>query len=82
MLAPDEAVETEAGIKGNTDANHGRRRAIVETLMQHDVRASREAAGTSSPTVKSSIQKGTWLYRCQADPKALRARTHLGQQKN
>ena len=51
----------------------GRRRDIDETLMQHDVRASREAAGTSSPAVKSSIQKGTWLYRRQADPKALRA---------
>ena len=41
--------------------------------MQHDVRASREAAGTSSPAVKSSIPKGTWLYRRQEDPKALRA---------
>ena len=51
----------------------GRRRDIDETLMQHDVRASREAAGTSSPAVKSSIQKETWLYRRQADPKALRA---------
>ena len=51
----------------------GRRRDIDETLMQHDVRASREAAGTSSPAVKSSIQKGTWLYRRQADSKTLRA---------
>ena len=51
----------------------GRRRDIDETLMPHDVRASREAAGTSSRAVKSSIQKGTWLYRRQADPKALRA---------
>ena len=41
--------------------------------MPHDVRSSREAAGTSSPAVKSSIQKGTWLYRRQADPKALHA---------
>ena len=41
----------------------GRRRDIDEILMQHDVRASRE----------SSIQKGTWLYRRQADPKTLRA---------
>ena len=41
--------------------------------MQHDVRASREAAGTSSPAVKSSIQKETWLYRRQADSKTLHA---------
>ena len=41
--------------------------------MQHDVRASREAAGTSSPAVKSSIQKGTWLNRRQADSKTLHA---------
>ena len=34
----------------------GRRRDIDETFMQHDVRASREAAETSSPAVKSSIQ--------------------------
>ena len=45
----------------------GRGRDIDETLMQHDV------AGTNSPTVKSSIQKGTWLYRSQADSKTLRA---------
>ena len=45
----------------------GRRRDIGETLMQHDVRASREAAGTSSS------QKGTWLYRRQPEPKTLRA---------
>ena len=51
----------------------GRRRDIDETLMQHEVRASREAAGTSSPAVKSSIQKRTWLYRRQADSKTLRA---------
>ena len=51
----------------------GRRRDIDETLMQHVVRASREAAGTSSPAVKSSIQKGTWLNRRQADPQTLRA---------
>ena len=51
----------------------GRRRDIDETLMQHDVRASREAAGTSSPAVKSSIQQGAWLCRRQANPKALRA---------
>ena len=53
-----------------------RRRNIDETLMQHDVRASREAAGTSSPAVKSSIHKGTWLYRRQADPKTLRMSEH------
>ena len=47
----------------------GRRRDTDETLMQHDVRASREAAGTSSSAVKSSIQKGTWLYRRQANSK-------------
>ena len=35
----------------------GRRRDIDETLMQHDVRASREAAGTSSPAMGPSIQK-------------------------
>ena len=54
----------------------GRRRDIDETLMHHDVRASREAAETSSSAVKSSIQKGTWLHRGQ------HVRTHLGQQKN
>ena len=51
----------------------GRRRDIDETLMQHDVRASREAAGTSSPAAGSSIQKGIWLYRRQADSIMLRA---------
>ena len=51
----------------------GRRRNIDETLMQHDVRASREAAGTSFSAVKSSTQKETWLYRRQADSKTLRA---------
>ena len=51
----------------------GRRRDIDETLMQHGVRASREATGTSSPAVKSSIQKGIWLYRRQPDQKVLHA---------
>ena len=51
----------------------GRGRDIDETLMQHDVRASREAAGTSSPAVKSSIQKETRLCRRQADSKTLHA---------
>ena len=51
----------------------GRRRDIDETLMQHDVRASREAAGTSSSEVKSSIQLETWLYIRQANSKTLRA---------
>ena len=51
----------------------GTQRDIDETLMQHDVRASKKAAGTSSPAVKSSIHKGTWLYRRQTDPKTLRA---------
>ena len=51
----------------------GRRRDIDGTLMQHDVRASRETAGTSSPAMKSSTQKETWLYRRQADSKTLRA---------
>ena len=51
----------------------GRRRDIDETLMQHDVWASREAAGTSSPAMESSIHKETWLNRRQADPKRLRA---------
>ena len=51
----------------------GRRQDIDETLMQHGVRASREAAGTISPAMKSSIQKETWLYRRQADSKTLRA---------
>ena len=61
-------METEAGVEGNTDAGHE-----DETLMQHDVRPSREAAGTSSSAMKSSIQKETWLYRRQADSKTLRA---------
>ena len=51
----------------------GRRRDIDETLMQHDVRASREAAGTISPAVRSSIHKETCQYRRQADTKTLRA---------
>ena len=37
----------------------GRRRDIDETLMQHDVRASRDAAATSSSAMKSSIQLDT-----------------------
>ena len=41
--------------------------------MQHDVRASREAAGTSSPAMNSSIQTETWVYRRQPEPKTLRA---------
>ena len=51
----------------------GRRRGIDETLMQHDVRASRKAAGTSSPAMEPSIQKETWLYRRQANSKTLHA---------
>ena len=50
-----------------------RRRDIDENLVQHDVQASREAAGTSSPAIGPSIQKETWLYRRQADPKTLHA---------
>ena len=50
-----------------------RRRDIDETLMQHDVRASREAAGTSFTAKKSSIQLEIWLYRRQADSITLRA---------
>ena len=52
----------------------GRRRDIDEALMQHDVRASREAAGTSSTAMGPSIQKETWLYRHQADMETLHAR--------
>ena len=55
----------------NTKAT-GRRRDIDETLMQHDVRASREAAGTSSAAAKSSIKRGTKPCRRQADPRAAR----------
>ena len=51
----------------------GRRRDIDATLMQHDVRASREAAGTSSPAMGPSMQRETWVYRRQADPKTLHA---------
>ena len=51
----------------------GRRRDTNETRMQHDVRASREAAGISSSTVKSSIQLETWLCRRQANSKTQRA---------
>ena len=50
-----------------------RRRDIDENLVQHDVQASREAAGTTSPAMGSSMQKETWLYRRQADPKTLHA---------
>ena len=61
----------------------GRRRDIDETLMQHDVRASSEAAGTSSTAKGSSMQKETWLYRRQADrQRCVHVRTHLGQQKD
>ena len=72
-----EVVETEAGIKRKTPTRvtkaTGRGRDIDETLIQHDVQASREAAGTSSPAVKSSIQKETWLNSRQADSKTLHA---------
>ena len=51
----------------------GRRRDIDEPLTQQDVRASRKAAGTSSPAMGPSIQKETWAYRRQADPKTLHA---------
>ena len=49
----------------------GRRRDVDENLVQYDVQASRETAGTSSPAMGPSIQKQTWLYRRQADPKTL-----------
>ena len=51
----------------------GRRQDIDENLVQHDVQASREVAGTSSPAMGPSIQKETWLFRRQADPKTLHA---------
>ena len=50
-----------------------RRPDIDEKLVLHDVQASREAAGTSSPAMGPSIQKETWLHRRQADPKMLYA---------
>ena len=43
----------------------GRRRDIDETLMQHDVRASREAAGTSTPAMKSSMRTKHAQHRAQ-----------------
>ena len=46
-----------------------RRRDIDETLKQHDVRSSREAAGTCSPAMGPWIQRETWVCRRQADPK-------------
>ena len=65
----------------NTKAT-GRRRDIDETLMQHDVRASREAVGTSSPAVKSSIQKEPGCTDARQTRKhCVHVRTHLGQQK-
>ena len=71
----DEAVETEAGIEGDTDAGHegDGETTSDETLMQHDVRASRDAVGTSSPAMESSIQKEIWLCSRQADSKTLHA---------
>ena len=58
-----------------------RRRDIDDDLVQHDVQASREVAGTSASSMGSSIQstmfvvcpQETWLYRRQADPKTLHA---------
>ena len=60
----------------------GRRRDIDENLVQHDVQASREAAGTSSPAIGPSIQKETCLYRRQADPKTLHACQNTSDQGN
>ena len=62
----------------NVDRKHRRwswrrRGDIDKTLMQHDVRASREAAGTSSSAMGPSIQKETWLNRRLADSKTLHA---------
>ena len=51
----------------------GRRRDIDGKLVQHDVQASRKAVGTSSPAMGPSMQKETWPYRRQADPKTLHA---------
>ena len=62
---------TKAGIKGNTDAGHEgdgettRHRCNTDAAWQHDVRASRDAAGTSSPAVKSSQT----LRACQNTPR-------------
>ena len=41
--------------------------------MHHDVQASREANGTSSPAMETSTHKETCLHRRQADPKMLYA---------
>ena len=62
-------LESEETLTPVTKAT-GRRRDIDENLVQHDVQASREAAGTSSPAMGPSIQKETCLYRRQADPKS------------
>ena len=64
-----ESKETPTPITKATE----RRRDIDETLMQHDVRASREAAGTSSP-------RGCTDAR-QTRKHCVHVRTHLGQQK-
>ena len=63
-----------------TKATGKGRRDIDDELDQHDVRASREVAGTgASSTGASSIQfvtfvvhpGETWVFNCQADPKTL-----------
>ena len=75
-------METEAGIKGNTDARHEgvRRRDIDEKLVQHDVQASREAAGTSSPAMGNIDTEGNLAVQTQTRKCCVHVRTHLGQQ--
>ena len=63
-------METEVGIEGTptlvTKAT-GKRRDIDETLMQHDVRASREDVERRSPAMGPSIEKANpkMLHACQ-----------------
>ena len=69
-------METEAGIKGNTDAGHEGDGETTRHRWNTDA-ACRAGIGTSSPAMGPSIQKETWAYRRQADPKTLHAQ-HSG----
>ena len=56
----------------------GRRRDIDGNLVQHDVQASREIAGTSSPAVGPSMQKKPGCPDArQTRKRCMRVRTHL-----
>ena len=60
----------------------GRRRDIDETLMQHDVRTSRDAAGTSPPAMDHRYRRKPGCTDArQTQERCMHVRIHLGQQK-